>query len=323
MADLESGQRTDGWERAVIERFARDVLREKRRTRRWGIFFRLSFLALAIAGLLVLAGVWDWSELPVRPDRHTALIDVQGVIEADGPVSADTLVGSLQDAFKDKRTAGVILRINSPGGSPVQAGIIYDEIRRQRQLHPEVPLYAVIEELGASGSYYVAAAADDIYVDKASLVGSIGVLIDGFGFVGTIDKLGVERRLITAGSHKGFLDSFKPVDAAELAHAKRMLADIHEQFITAVREGRGERLKPDADVFNGLVWSGARAVELGLADGLGSVGSVARDVIKAEYLVDFSRHEALVDRLAKKLGTSVGSALPSSLLPRSESWRLR
>lgn len=323
MEDLESGQRSNGWERSLIERFAREVLREKRRNRRWGIFFKLAFLALAIAGLLVMAGVWDWSDLPVRSERHTALIEVNGVLESDGPVSADNLVGALQDAFKDKHTAGVVLRINSPGGSPVQAGIVYDEIRRQRQLHPKIPLYAVIEDLGASGAYYVAAAADRIYVDKASLVGSIGVLIDGFGFVGTIDKLGVERRLITAGSNKGFLDSFKPVSPEELAHAKGMLAEIHEQFIAAVRQGRGERLKADADVFNGLVWSGTRSIELGLADALGSVDLVARDVIKAEYLVDFSHHEALLDRLTKRFGASVAGALPASLGTGSANWRLR
>ncbi len=323
MADTEGGSRDSGWERSVIERFAREVARDRRRSRRWGIFFRLAFLTVAVAVLLVLAGVWELGEMPGRSDRHTALIEINGVIEPDGPVSADSVIAALQDAFKDKRTVGVVLRINSPGGSPVQAGIIYDEIRRQRELHPKIPLYAVIEELGASGSYYIAAAADRIYVDKASLVGSIGVLIDGFGFVGTMDKLGVERRQITAGSHKGFLDSFKPLNEDELAHAKRMLAEIHEQFIDAVRRGRGERLKPDADVFNGLVWSGTRSIELGLADALGSLDYVAREVIKAEDVVDFSHHEALLDRLAKTVGTSVGGALPASLGARPQSWRLR
>ncbi len=323
MEDPEGRARGEGWERSLIERFARDVLRERRRNRRWGIFFKLAFLAVAVSALLVVAGVWEWSDLPVRPDRHTALIDFNGVISSDGPVSAEGLVGALQDAFKDKRTAGVILRVNSPGGSPVQAGIVYDEILRQRQLHPKIPLYAVVEDLGASGAYYVAAAADQIYVDKASLVGSIGVLIDGFGFVGTIDKLGVERRLITAGSHKGFLDSFKPVSPQELAHAKGMLSEIHAQFIAAVRQGRGARLKPEADVFNGLVWSGASSIELGLADGLGSLESVARDVIKAEYVVDFSHHEGLLDRFAKTVGASIGNALPALLGTNSGSWRLR
>jgi protease-4 len=218
-------------------------------------------------------------------------------------------VTSLRAAFDDDKTVGVVLRINSPGGSPVQAGIIHDEIRRLRTLHPNTPLYAVVEEVCASGGYYVAAAADRIYVDKASLVGSIGVLMEGFGFVGAMEKLGIERRLLTAGTNKGFLDSFSPLPEDQRRHAQQMLDEIHKQFIDVVRTGRGSRLKESPDLFSGLVWTGAHSVEMGLADGMGTVDSVARDVIKAEDVVDFSTRKNLAERLARRLGATAAETM--------------
>ncbi len=241
--------------------------------------------------------------------KHTALVDMQGVIAPDSQASADNMISSLQEAFKDKDTQGVILRINSPGGSPVQAGQINDEIRRLRAKYPAIPLYVVVEDICASGGYYVAVAADRIFVDKASLIGSIGVLMDGFGFTGTMEKLGVERRLITAGKNKGFLDPFSAADPAQREYAKQMLAEIHQQFIDVVKQGRGKSLKETPDTFSGLVWNGQRGVEMGLADGMGSVESVARDVIKAEKIVDFTVKEGFADRLAKRFGAGVASAI--------------
>jgi protease-4 len=219
------------------------------------------------------------------------------------------VISSLQGAFEDKKTRGVILRINSPGGSPVQAGQIYDEIKRLRTKHPNIPLYAVVDDICASGGYYVAAGADKIFVDKASIIGSIGVLMDGFGFTETMQKLGVERRLLTAGDNKGFLDPFSPVDPEQQAFARQMLEEIHGQFIAVVREGRGKRLQETPETFSGLVWSGEKSIQLGLADDFGSVESVARDVIKAEYIVDYTRRPGLAERLAGRLGTSMGNAM--------------
>ena len=294
------------WEREVLEKLALSAIQEQRRSRHWSILFKtLGFLYLFI--VLFLAAGWFGSD-GVSIKEHTALVDLQGVIASD-QASADSVISSLQGAFEDKKTRGVILRINSPGGSPVQAGQIYDEIKRLRIKYPEIPLYAVVDDICASGGYYVAAAADKIYVDKASLVGSIGVLMDGFGFTETMQKLGVERRLLTAGENKGFLDPFSPVDPKQQAFAKEMLEEIHGQFIGVVREGRGKRLKETPDMFSGLVWSGERSIQLGLADGLGNVESVARDVIKVEDIVDFTQHEGLAERLAGRLGASMASAL--------------
>ena len=228
------------------------------------------------------------------------------MIDAEGQASADKIITGLQDAYKDKNTQGVVLRINSPGGSPVQSGYIYDEIRRLRSLHPTVPLYVVVQDMCASGGYYVASAASKIYVDKASLIGSIGVLMDGFGFVDTMNKLGVERRLLTAGENKGFLDPFSPLNPKHEAHARAMLGQIHQQFIKAVRDGRGQRLKETPDTFSGLIWSGEEGVRQGIADEFGSLEYVARDVIKAEEIVDFSVKENVAERLAKRLGAATG-----------------
>lgn len=302
------GEAPEGWERKLIQELALSAIREKRAARRWGIFFRLIFLALILVLVALWTGLWDPTQAAAS-GRHTALVQVDGVIDSKGESSAEAIAAGLQAAFADSNTAGVVLRINSPGGSPVQAGIVHDEIRRLRAKHPDIPLYAVIEEVCASGGYYIAAAADRIYVDKASLVGSIGVLMDGFGFVGTMEKLGVERRLLTAGENKAFMDSFSPMAEKDRTHLQAMLDEIHEQFIAAVRSGRGERLKDDPDIFSGLVWTGARSVELGLADALGSVDSVARDVIQVEKVVDFSRRQNLAERLANRVGAGGAQAV--------------
>jgi len=294
------------WEREVLEKLALSALQEQRRSRHWSILFKtLGFLYLFI--VLFMVADWFGSDGVTIPKAHTALIDLQGVIAAD-ETSADSIIGSLQGAFEDKKTKGVILRINSPGGSPVQAGQIYDEIRRLRALHPKIPLYAVVDDICASGGYYVAAGADKIFVDKASIVGSIGVLMDGFGFTGTMQKLGVDRRLLTAGDNKGFLDPFSPVDPRQEAYARQMLEEIHGQFIGVVRQGRGKRLKETPDMFSGLVWSGEKSIQLGLADGLGNLESVARDVIKAEDIVDYSQQESLAERLVGRLGVTMAKA---------------
>ncbi len=297
---------TPNWERTVLEKLALSAVQEQRRTRRWGIFFKvLGFLYLSF--ILVMFSGWFNGDVS-KMGKHTALIDLQGVISSD-QASADNIIAGLKDAFENKNTQGVIMRINSPGGSPVQAGQINDEIHRQRALHPKIPFYVVVDDICASGGYYIAVAADKIYVDKASLVGSIGVLMDGFGFTQTMDKLGVERRLITAGANKGFLDPFSPADPQQVQYARQMLEEIHAQFIRVVRQGRGKRLKETPDIFSGLVWSGEKSITLGLADGLGSVESVARDVIKAEDIVDFTPHQGLADRLAGKFGVVMANIL--------------
>ncbi len=295
-------QKEPNWERQVLEKLAMSAIQEQRRSRHWSILFKtLGFLYLFI--VLFLAAGWFGEDVSL-PKSHTALVDLQGVIASD-QASADNVISSLQSAFEDEKTRGVILRINSPGGSPVQAGQIYDEIKRLRKLHPKVPLYAVVDDICASGGYYVAAGADKIFVDKASIVGSIGVLMDGFGFTETMKKLGVERRLLTAGENKGFLDPFSPVDPRQEAYARQMLEEIHGQFINVVKEGRGKRLKETPDMFSGLVWSGEKSIQLGLADGLGNVESVARDVVKAEDIVDFTQREGLAERLAGRLGATL------------------
>lgn len=294
-------QRSDNdpaWERKTLEKLAFATLSEQRARRRWGIFFKLlgfGYLAFILFALIE----WDSSKVA---DKHVAMVELRGVIAAKGEASADSLVSALNSAFDAPNSQAVVLRINSPGGSPVQAGIVNDEIRRLRAKYPDKPLYAVVEDVCASGGYYVAAAADQIYVDKASVVGSIGVLMDGFGFTGTMEKLGVERRLLTAGENKGFLDPFSPQDETQRAHARTLLADIHAQFIDVVKKGRGERLKDNPDIFSGLMWTGAQSIQLGLADGFGTVESVARDVVKVEDVLDYSVKENLAERFAKRLG---------------------
>jgi protease-4 len=296
------------WERGVIEKLALDALKEQRRARRWGIFFKLLTFAY-LTFLLIMFLDWRGDAERLTGAKHTALVDVIGVIDSKGNASADNVTGALQSAFKDKNTQGVILRINSPGGSPVQAGIIYDEIRRLRAKHPDLPMYAVVEDVCASGGYYIASAADKIYVDKASLVGSIGVLMDQFGFVETLEKLGVERRVLTAGENKAFLDPFAPMQPAHVEHAKKLLGEIHAQFIDVVKKGRGTRLKESPEIFSGLMWSGATSIELGLSDAFGSVDYVAREVIKAEQIVEYTRRDNLIDRLAKRFGAGMAETL--------------
>ena len=293
------------WERQVLEKLATDALKEQKRARHWGILFKsLTFIYLFV--ILFMVNGWFNGETALT-GKHTALVDLKGVISAKDE-TADKIMEGLQNAFEDKHTQGVILRINSPGGSPVQAGQIYDEIKRLRAKYPKIPLYAVVDDICASGGYYVASAADRIYVDKASIVGSIGVLMDGFGFTKAMDKLGVERRLLTAGKNKGFLDPFSPVDPTQRQYAKTMLEEIHQQFIGVVRAGRGKRLKETPDMFSGLIWSGEESIKLGLADAIGSAEYVARDVIKAEDIVDYTPQEDIASRLAGKFGASMAQA---------------
>ena len=292
------------WERELLEKLAFASIKEQRRNRFWSVFFKtLAFVYL----FMLLFYMLDWigGNSGHSSEDHTALIDIQGEIGVGAEVTADSVISSLHDAYDNKHTKGIILRINSPGGSPVQAGIINDEIRRLKEKHKK-PVYAVVEESCASAAYYIAVAADEIYVDKASIVGSIGVLMDGFGFTGLMDKLGVERRLMTAGVNKGFLDPFSPQTKPQRAHAQTLLDQIHKQFIQVVRDGRGKRLKETPELFSGLFWSGEQAVELGLADGLGNLDYVAREIVKAEDVIDYTRHENVAERLAKRFGAAMG-----------------
>ena len=295
------------WERELVQKLVFSSLKEQRRSRRWGIFFKfLAFLYLLILLALMIPPEWTNDGLTMGTE-HTALVEVKGVIADDSEASADRVITGLRAAYKDKKTKGVILRINSPGGSPVQAGYINDEIQRMKQKYPKIPLYAVVTDICASGGYYIAAAADKVFVDKASLVGSIGVLMSNFGFVEGMKKLGVERRLMTAGEHKAILDPFSPASEFDRTHVQAMLDKIHEQFINVVKEGRGERLNGDEALFSGLFWTGEEAVKLGLADGLGSSSYVAREIIKAEDIVEFTSKEDLVERFAKRFGAGVAS----------------
>ena len=291
---------SEAWERELITKLAMGALTEQRRARRWGIFFKLAMLAYVIIFLIALIPSRDGG-IHVG-DGHTALVEVQGTIASDAEANADSIVTALRDAFEDKKTKGVIIRINSPGGSPVQAGYVNDEIKRLKELHPDIPVYAVVVDMCASGGYYIAAAADEIYANKASMVGSIGVVMSGFGFVDTLDKLGIERRLLTAGDSKGFLDPFSPAKDSDVSHVKTMLGNIHGQFIDIVKEGRGNRLKDDGTVFTGLVWTGEQSLELGLIDGLGSASYVAREIIGEENIVDFTYRPDPLERFAEKLG---------------------
>lgn len=295
------------WERGLIEKLATAALKEQRRARLWGIFWKLLTFAY-ITFVIVMAIDWRGGG-ESKGDRHTALVEINGVIAPGSDASADKVMAALQAAFKDKGTQGVVLRINSPGGSPVQAQNIFDEIRRLRQKYPEIHLYAVVEDLCASGGYYVAAAAEKIYVAKGSIVGSIGVRMDGFGVVGLMEKLGIERRLITAGKNKALLDPFLPMEESHKEILVGLIDEIHQQFISAVREGRGKRLKETPDMFSGLVWTGAKSVDLGLADGIGGLDYVAREVIKAEDIVDYTQKDNLAEKVARRLGAGAMSSL--------------
>jgi protease IV len=291
------------WERQTLERLAMANLAEQQAARRWKNGFRLAWLVFVV----VVAGLLFSRNAPSSDTSqpHTAMVAIKGEIGSEGEASAENVMAAMRSALEDAGSKGLVLLINSPGGSPVQAGMINDEIHRLKKLHNK-PIYAVVEESCASAAYYIAAAADSIYVDKASIVGSIGVLMDGFGFTGLMDKLGVERRLMTAGENKGFMDPFSPQTEAQRKHAQAMLNQIHQQFIAVVKQGRGERLKETPDMFSGLFWTGQQAVDMGLADGLGSLDSVARDVVKAEDVIDYSRHENVAERLAKRFGAALG-----------------
>lgn len=306
-SDSQSSPTSQDWALRTVEKIALAGLQEQKTARRWSVLFKsLTFLYLFFLLMMLLGWVGQSKNTSIA---HTALIDISGVIEAGGQVNADAVISSLNDAYDNKGTKGIILRINSPGGSPVQAGIINDEIHRQRKLHPQIPVYAVVEDICASGGYYIAVAADKIYVDKASIVGSIGVLMDGYGFTEAMKKVGVERRLMTAGENKGMLDPFSPINPKQQAFAQSMLDQIHQQFITVVREGRGNRLKENADTFSGLFWNGEESIKLGLADSFGSAEFVAREVIKESEIVDFTYQETVVDRFAKKIGASMAQEL--------------
>ncbi len=302
----------------VAEQFARDMLRDRRSARRWNVFFRLSWLLLVMAVAYAVFAARNHAVAPAGP--HTALIEVRGEIAAGAEASAENLLPGIKSAFEDDNAKALVLRINSPGGSPVQAGIINDEIRRLKKLHKDKKVYAVVEEACASGAYYIAVSADEIYADKASVVGSIGVLMDSFGATGLMEKLGVERRLLTAGKNKGIGDPFSPLPPEQRAYIQTMLEQIHQQFIAVVKTGRGNRLKETPEMFSGLFWNGEQALSLGLIDHLGNLDYVARDVIKAEEVIDYTPKENVAERLAKKFGASIGAgavkALPSAFTMR-------
>ena len=294
----------------MLEKLAFASLAEQRSTRRWRTFTRLAWLAFFI--FIIWFALTREMATTNKSGPHTAVVDIKGEISSGAEASAEYVIASLRSAFEDEGSKAVVLLVNSPGGSPVQAGIINDEIVRLKAKHGK-PLYAVVEETCASAAYYIASAADEIYVDKASIVGSIGVLMDGFGFTGTMEKLGVERRLITAGENKGFLDPFSPQTEQQLVYAQTMLDQIHQQFITVVKTGRGERLKDTPEIFSGLFWTGQQAIELGLADKLGSLDFVAREVVQAEEIIDYTRRENVAERLAKRFGAAMGGGAARAL----------
>ena len=302
--------REPGWERATLEKLAFSALQEQRSARRWKIFFRLAWLVLIAA--VAFTALRQASPSASKSTPHTAVVDIKGEIASGAEASAEFVVAAMRSALEDEGSQALVLLINSPGGSPVQAGIINDEIIRLKAKHNK-PIYAVVEETCASAAYYIAAAADDIYVDKASIVGSIGVLMDGFGFTGTMEKLGVERRLLTAGENKGFLDPFSPQTEKQRAYAQTMLDQIHQQFIAVVKAGRGDRLKTTSDTFSGLFWTGQQAVEMGLADKLGNLDYVAREVVKAEEIIDYTRRDNVAERLVKRFGAAIGVGAVRSL----------
>jgi len=298
---------------SIVQRLAFAAIGEQRRSRRWRIFFLfLTFAYLTVVGIALMGsdGILGTSQLSDE-GKHTALVKMPGVISMGEKSGAETVIAGLESAFEHEETAGVILEINSPGGSPVQAAYIYDEIKRLRQVHESIPIYVVVADIAASGGYFVAAAADRIYVNKSSLVGSIGVRMDNFGFVELMNKLGIERRLLTAGDNKGLFDPFLPEDAAQKAHLQQMLNEVHQHFIDAVKQGRGEKLSQQADLFSGLIWTGEKAIELGLVDEFGTTSSVARDVIKAETIVNFSPRGNLIDRIADSVGAVIAQQIDS------------
>ncbi|MBT3506193.1 MAG: S49 family peptidase [Piscirickettsiaceae bacterium] len=296
----------DPWERKVLQDLAFAAIKEQRASRRWGYVFK-GFILLYLVAILVMA--MSNKEIQAYAEDHTALVEINGVIAADAEANADTIVTGIRDAFDNLQAKGLILRMNTPGGSPVQSGIINDEIKRLQATRPDFPVYAVIQDVCASGGYYIAVSAKEIYADKASIVGSIGVRMDSFGFTDTIEKLGVERRSITAGENKAFLDPFLPMKEKDIQHAHNMLNNIHQQFIDVVKEGRGDRLANDPDLFSGLFWSGEQALPLGLIDGLANSSTVARDKVGAEKIVDYTPRPDYFDRFAGRFGASLSQAL--------------
>ena len=303
----------DGWHKELVNRLAFAAVTEQRRARRWSIFFKV-LLAFYLLALLLLYMPSDWSSMSKTSEKHTALVELSGPISDAAEASADTVINGLRDAFEDENTAGVILRANSPGGSPVQSSYIYNEILRLRVLHPETKLYAVVTDVCASGCYYIVSAADEIFVNKSSIVGSIGVRMDSFGFVDTMEKLGIERRLYTAGESKGFLDPFTPSKESDVAHVNKLLDDIHTQFKNDVMAGRGDRLKDHPQLFSGLVWTGEKGVEMGLADDIGSSGYVAREIIGEEEMVDFTKKPDLLERISDRIGVAMARSMSRLVL---------
>jgi len=312
MSEQQNSHQQADFEEALVNKIAAEAITEQRRARRWSVFFKL-FLVAYVSVFTLVYMVDGWEGASIGGEKHTALVDISGVISADSQANADYIVSGLRAAFEDENTAGIILRINSPGGSPVQAGYVNDEIYRLRDEYPDMPFYSVITDMCASGGYYIAAAADEIYADKASVVGSIGVIMSGFGFVGTIEKLGVERRLLHAGENKGFLDPFSPLKSEEVEHVEILLAEIHQQFVDVVKKGRGDKLINDEKIFSGLIWTGEQSLELGLVDALGSPGYVAREVIGVEEIVDFTKRETFLDQFASKIGATFARSINSIL----------
>lgn len=305
-------EQSAGWEKTVLEKLAFAAIDEQKKARRWGVFFKcLMFAYLTVVLALVIYPNFE-ADMGTQ-SQHTAVIDVLGMIAEGEPANADSIIEGLRDALKDKNTKGVVLNINSPGGSAVQAAYVFAEIRRQKNKHPDIPIYSVVSDMCASGGYYIASASDKIYVSQASIIGSIGVIMNGFGFTSVMEKLGVQRRLLTAGVHKAMLDPFSPENQQENNHMQTLLDQVHEQFIAAVRQGRGDRLKETPEMFSGLVWTGEQGVDLGLADDFGSVDSVAREVIGAEEKVNFTPSQRLIDRLAGKFGASFAHAISAML----------
>ncbi len=301
-----------GWERDVLEKLALAAITEQRRARRWNVFFKiLMFTYLFVVGSLAFYPSFEKGMS--GGEDHVAIIDIQGLISDSEAANADSIILGLRDAIKDKKTKGIILNINSPGGSPVQSAYIFAEIRRLKEKNPELPIHAVVSDICASGAYYIAAAADKIYVNQSSLIGSIGVVLNGFGFVNVMEKLGVDRRLVIAGKHKALMDPFSPENEEETEHMQTLLNEVHQEFILAVRAGRGDRLVETEDMFSGLIWTGTQGIKLGLADDFGSVDSVARNVIGAKKKVNFTPQERFLDKIAGKLGASFGHALASAI----------
>ncbi|MEA1051030.1 S49 family peptidase [Lamprobacter modestohalophilus] len=312
-SDLTAGQPMPAtndpeWERALINRMAAEFLCQQRRSRRWGLVLKFGILAylLLLSMTLVMDGIGGSVG---SAGEHTAVVKVEGLIADKTNASADRIVEGLRDAFEAENAQAIILSINSPGGSPVQSGYVFDEIKRLREQYPDKPVYAVAADVCASGAYYIASAADEIYVDRATLIGSIGVRLDSFGFQRVIDELGIQRRLLTAGEHKGILDPFSNFDEWDREFIQGLLDNLHAQFITAVKEGRGDRLKGGPELFSGLFWTGQESVELGLSDGLGSPSYVAREIVGAEELVDYSQERDLWERVAERVGTSLATTL--------------